>query len=246
MTGRDADERYGPGEDPFRDWDAAYVLGSLDPEDRRVFEDHLRTCDACRSAVADLAGLPGLLRMVPADEAAALGVPPDADVVELATLARAAHRGRRRRTAALVGAAAALLLLGGIAGVLLGRPVGTGAPVASSSPSPTSSGQVTALELEPVGTVAVSADLTLQEKGWGTRIDWECRYPADPGPYGSDVTYELVLVDEDGARTVVATWRARSTGARGLGASSSIPTGTIERVEIRVQGTDAPVAAAQT
>lgn len=244
MTGRDADERYGPGGDPFRDWDAAYVLGALGPQERRAFEDHLRTCDSCQAAVADLAGLPGLLRMVPPDEAAALGGAQGAEVVELATLARAAHRDRRRRTAGLVGAAAALLLLGGIAGVLLGRPVDAGAPVAS--PSPSSTAQVTALQLEPVGATAVSADLTLQQKAWGTRIDWECRYPADPGPYGTDATYELVLVDDDGTSTVVATWRALSNGARGLGASSSIPTGTIQRVEIRVQGSETAVAAAET
>jgi anti-sigma factor RsiW len=87
MTGRDTDERAG-GVDPFREWDAAYVLGSLDPADRRAFEDHLRTCAACRAAVAELAGMPGLLRMVPAQEATTLGGPPVAEVVELASVAR--------------------------------------------------------------------------------------------------------------------------------------------------------------
>jgi hypothetical protein len=92
----------------------------------------------------------------------------------------------------------------------------------------------------------VSADLTLQAKAWGTRIDWECRYPADPGPYGAQQTYELVLVTDDGTSTVVATWRAVDGDARGLGASSSISAGSIQRVEIRVQGSEAAVAAAQT
>lgn len=241
MTGRDTDEQRTTGEDPFREWDAAYVLGSLDPADRRAFEDHLRTCGSCRAAVAELAGMPGLLRMVPPDEAAALGGAPAAEVVELASVARAVHRDRRRRTAILTAAAAALLVLGGVAGVLLGRPTGT--PQATA---PSSSAQVTALQLEPVGTVAVSADLTLQEKGWGTRIDWECRYPSDTGPYAAAPTYELVLVDDDGTSTVVATWTGGSTAARGLGASSSIVTDTIRRVEIRVQGSDAALAAAQT
>jgi hypothetical protein len=242
MTGRDADERYAPGDDAFRDWDAAYVLGSLSPEDRRAFEEHLRTCDSCRAAVTELAGLPGLLRMVPADEAAALGSTPDAEVVELATLARAAHHSRRRRRTALVGVAAALLLLGGVAGVLLGRPLGTGTPEAS----PSASAQVTALRLEPVGAVDVTADLTLQEKAWGTRIDWECRYPGASWPAGTGPTYELVLVDSQGESTVVATWLGRDVGARNLGASSSIATDTIRRVEIRVAGSDAALAAAQT
>lgn len=240
MTGRDTDDQRTTGEDPFREWDAAYVLGSLDPADRRTFEDHLRTCASCRAAVAELAGMPGLLRLVPPDEAATLGGAPVAEVVELASVARAVHRDRRRRAAVLAGAAAALLVLGGIAGVLLGRPAGV--PQAA----PSSSAQVTTLQLEPVGAVAVSADLTLQEKRWGTRIDWECRYPSDDGPYATAPTYELVLVDDDGESTVVATWTGGSTGARGLGASSSIVTDTIRRVEIRVQGSVAALAAAQT
>ncbi|KQR16110.1 anti-sigma factor [Cellulomonas sp. Leaf334] len=242
MTGRDTDDQRTTGEDPFREWDAAYVLGSLDPADRRTFEDHLRTCASCRAAVAELAGMPGLLRMVPPDEAAALGGAPVAEVVELASVARAVHRDRRRRTAVLAGAAAALLVLGGVAGVLLGRP--TGVPQATE---PSSSAQVTALQLEPVGAAAVSADLTLQEKRWGTRIDWECRYPSGDGPYATTApTYELVLVDDDGTSTVVATWTGGSAGARGLGASSSIVTDTIRRVEIRVQGSNSALAAAQT
>ena len=127
MTGRD-------GDDPYRDWDAAYVLGSLGPVDRRAFEDHLRTCAECRAAVAELAGLPGLLRMVPPDEAAASGgAAGDDEVVELTSLARAARRDRRRRSALLAGAAAALVLLAGVAGALLGRPAA--APVAAPSTS---------------------------------------------------------------------------------------------------------------
>lgn len=242
MTGRDADERQ--GDDEFRDWDAAYVLGALDSEDRRAYEDHLRTCASCRAAVAELAGMPGLLRMVTPEDAAALGDGTDpeaeAEVVELASVARAAHRVRRRRLVGLVAAAAALLVIGGVAGALVGT--GTGTPEAA----PSSTAQVTALQLEPVGAVDVSADLTLQKKGWGTRIDWECRYPTAAWPEGTGPTYELVLVDDAGRSTVVATWLARNVGARGLGASSSIVTESIRRVEIRVEGSDSPLAAAQT
>jgi len=241
MTGRDPDDRRPTGEDPFREWDAAYVLGALDPADRRAFEDHLRSCDSCGAAVAELAGMPGLLRMVPADEAIAIGAAPQAEVVELASVARAVHRDRRRRRVALTSAAAALLVLGGVAGVLLGGPAR--APQATA---PSASSQVIALELEPVGTAAVSADLTLEEKRWGTRIDWQCRYPSEAALYGSVPTYELVLVDEDGTSTVVATWSGGSAGARGLGASSSIVTDAIQRVEIRLQGSDKALAAAQT
>ena len=45
--------------DRFRDWDAAYVLGALDSEDRRAYERHLAKCPSCSKALAELAGLPG-------------------------------------------------------------------------------------------------------------------------------------------------------------------------------------------
>lgn len=231
MTGRDAEDHR------YRDWDAAYVLGALSPQDRRAYEEHLRTCDECAAAVAELAGMPGLLRMVPAQEAmdgaddAAAG-----DVVQLAALAHAVRRVRRRRIVALVGAAAVLLVVGGLAGTFLARP---------AAPPPTAN-QTTTLLLEPVGDVDVTADLTLEKKGWGTRIDWQCTYPADAWPDGDGPTYELVLVDDTGERTVVATWLARNAGARGLGASSSIVTEDIRSVEIRVAGSDAPLAEATT
>ena len=46
--------------------DAAYVLGALPPDEHRAFEEHLAGCAACRTAVHDLAGLPGLLARVEA------------------------------------------------------------------------------------------------------------------------------------------------------------------------------------
>ncbi|WP_426595758.1 anti-sigma factor family protein [Cellulomonas sp. McL0617] len=225
-------------DDQFRDWDAAFVLGALSPEDRRAYEDHLRTCDACRAAVGELAGMPGLLRMVPADEAMH-GADDFAggEVVQLAALAQSARRVRRRRFATLVALAAALLVVGGLAGTYLTRQ--------PTTPPPTA-GVTTTLQLEPVGAVAVTADLTLQKKGWGTRIDWSCTYPAGAWPDGDGPTYELVLVDDAGQRSVVATWTARSTAAHGLGASSSMVTEHIRRVEIRVAGSDTPLAAATT
>ena len=50
--------------DPFVTFDAAYVLGSLSPEDRHEFELHLRECPECSRSVGELAGLPGLLSQV--------------------------------------------------------------------------------------------------------------------------------------------------------------------------------------
>ena len=56
----------------FADWDSAYVLGALPPGDRREYEAHLETCEACSRSVAELAPIPGLLARLPADRAEAL------------------------------------------------------------------------------------------------------------------------------------------------------------------------------
>ena len=54
------------GPDPFADYDAAYVFGSLSSADRTAYEAHLATCASCREAIAAIAGVPGLLSLVPA------------------------------------------------------------------------------------------------------------------------------------------------------------------------------------
>ncbi|WP_432457252.1 anti-sigma factor family protein [Cellulomonas iranensis] len=248
--------------DPYREWDAAYVLGALAPAERRDFETHLAGCAQCRAAVGELAGVPGLLAMVPPDVALALpGEPagasaapgarassvggddgsPAADagagaqVVPLARVAAAARHRRARRRFALVGAAAALVVLGGVAG---------SAVTSATAPRPAAvAADARTVALTPVGGSGVTADLTLVPAGWGTRLDWSCAYEAAELPVG---VYEMVLVGDDGERTVVATWT--STGEReasGLGASSALPLDGIARVELGVVGMDRPLAAGE-
>ncbi|UZN03241.1 anti-sigma factor family protein [Cellulomonas sp. S1-8] len=231
--------------DPYRQWDAAYVLGALAPGERREYEEHLAGCDACRAAVGELAGMPALLAMVPAGDAtggaggvgAAAGTGADgtggtgADVVPLARLADAARRRRARGRLALAGAAAALVVLGGVAG---------SAVTAATTPAPVVAADARAVALTAVGGSGVTADVTLAPVRWGTRLDWTCAYAAAELPEG---VYELVLVDAAGERTVVATWT--STGERtasGLGASSALRMDGIERVELGVVGLDRPLA----
>ena len=59
---------FSAGRDPYAEWDAAYVLGALATEERHDYERHLRTCADCTSRVAEVAGIPGLLGLVPTDE----------------------------------------------------------------------------------------------------------------------------------------------------------------------------------
>lgn len=88
--------------DPYREWDVAYVLGSLSPAERKEYERHLIECAGCASEVTGLSGLPGIMSAVPREKAAAL-----------LSEDHAVHPAHRRRAAcrrgwiatALVGAA---------------------------------------------------------------------------------------------------------------------------------------------
>jgi anti-sigma factor RsiW len=49
-----------------------YVLGAIDPDERAAVDDHLDTCPQCRAELAEFMELPGLLALVPSEEAIAL------------------------------------------------------------------------------------------------------------------------------------------------------------------------------
>ena len=58
--------------DEYATWDAPYVLGALDQEQRLAYEAHLAGCADCSAAVAELSGLPGLLSRVSGEVALSL------------------------------------------------------------------------------------------------------------------------------------------------------------------------------
>lgn len=89
-----------------------YLLGAIAPGERAVVERHLAACPACRAELADLAGLPALLRRVPGDDISdsleATLVSPDPPDVMFSQLAALRHRRHvRAATAALVTGVAA-------------------------------------------------------------------------------------------------------------------------------------------
>jgi Putative zinc-finger len=103
-----------------------YVLGAAEPAERALVRVHLARCHECREQVAGLAGLPGLLRRVPADEAEKIFTDegdPAGHPDELAgsalpgLLDRTARTRRIRRFLALTAAAAAIVIAvgGGVA-----------------------------------------------------------------------------------------------------------------------------------
>jgi anti-sigma factor RsiW len=227
--------------DRFRDWDSAYVLGMLSPDDRRAFERHLATCAACTSAVAELAGLPGILGMLTASEAVALDAVPDdghlragvhePDLVQ--RLAASAHRRQRGTRARVLGLLAAVALVFAVSGVLAGT---LGAPSAPrAAPVPTHSA-VAILQMSQVKPGVMTAGIQVSAKAWGTRFDWSCSY-LDPGWSGGGAAYDLVITDTLGKQTIVASWTASGTRAAGLVASTGVPTADIRSVEIRASRT---------
>ena len=54
---------------------------ALSAADRQQYEEHLARCRACHSAVAQIAGMPGLLAQVPAHEVLAMGPFEDEEVL---------------------------------------------------------------------------------------------------------------------------------------------------------------------
>lgn len=234
------------GEDRYTDWDAAYVLGALSPQERRDFERHLAGCPACREAVTELAGMPAALSELNTEQGVALApqegdgaAPGGADVVGIASLATAARRRRRRQRLWQGAAAVVLVAAGGLAGSALS---GLGAEPENAD--------VQAVTLDPVDDSNVTADLTLTPSTWGTRMEWSCSYPSAGGSGGQapaqSSVYELVLVGADGSRTVVATWTGDGQNhANGLLASSAVPMDDITRIELGVEDADLVLAAAE-
>ncbi|MGX5696904.1 anti-sigma factor family protein [Agromyces soli] len=240
----------------YADWDSAYVLGALEPGERREYEAHLERCDRCRLAVAELAAMPGLLSRLGAERASALLadaalLADPADPAALAASATGAQgrpdaalrealrlEGRRRarrsriRIAVLASAAAIVVLVAiGLPGVLAAA--GRGAHP---------------LEFTAVAELPVSASATLEPVAWGTRIELDCSYAAAPGVDAPDGgwTYGLFAVGRDGTSTQLSTWRAAPGATARLEAGTALAEDEIASLEIRAMGSGDVLLRART
>jgi hypothetical protein len=77
-----------------------YLVGAIDPAQRVAVARHLASCRGCRTELAGLAGLPALLRRVPADELRRLLLDDAVSLVPgppLSVLLTRVARARRRR-----------------------------------------------------------------------------------------------------------------------------------------------------
>ncbi|HEY3004949.1 MAG TPA: zf-HC2 domain-containing protein [Kribbellaceae bacterium] len=211
--------------DPYRDWDAAYLLGALSPAERREYEEHLATCPDCSAEVAALAGMPGVLSVVPRERALELlaaepeGAPPADLVPRLADATRRIRRRAHYRVAALVAAAAAVAAVTVWA---VPRTLPSEAPAAGRS-------VVLGSEYE----VPLSAEARLVSVPWGTRIEMTCRYDASPSKPRASKVYAMYVTDRTGKATEVATWRADPGTEARPDATTTLPLDQIAAVDVR-------------
>ncbi|MGE2690388.1 anti-sigma factor family protein [Mycolicibacterium pulveris] len=211
-------------DDDLAQWDAAYVLGALDAEDRRSYEDYLATNPEKAAELTELTDLPDILDVLSPDEAAALIEP-----VGVASLA-AKRQQRSRRTVLIsaVAAAAALAIVGGVVGATVFPRTSEVVQTVAMAP------------MQPGQREGLTAQLAVTEKGWGTELNWSCEYTKD---WARNVaSYDIVVTTHDGTQTVVGSWRPAGDEATGLSAATSIPTSQIQTVDIRVSGDDQPLA----
>ncbi len=218
----------------FEQWDGAYVLGALSPEDRAAFERHLPGCDDCARSVRELAGLPGLLARVPVEI-----LDPDhprqpvPDTL-LPALVRRVRRTQRRRTWITSGlvAAAAAVAIGAVGIATLG---GDDDNTLVAQPSPSSGPTTAAPELmQPVGAGTISGWLSLTQVGWGTRLDLTCSYP-QAEPYGDSEppTYTMFVTTTAGSTEQVASWKGLAGKTMHVTGATSADADDIAHVEVR-------------
>jgi hypothetical protein len=195
-----------------------YVLGAADPAERTLVRMHLAWCRDCREELTGLAGLPGLLRRVPAAEADKLlasdagpggRAGPPADGALPGLLARAARTRRIRRWLALTATAAAVVLAAGT-GVAAGggfgadrvqRPAG---PVAATK-APVSSQVAWKTAAARNDLTGAAATVRYAPAAFGTELEVRVRGVA-PG-----TTCELRVTGPGGHREIAGAWTVFST-----------------------------------
>jgi hypothetical protein len=113
-----------------------------------------------------------------------------------------------------------------------------GATVFPQSSAPTQTVAMQAMQPTPRG--GLTAELAVTEKKWGTELNWACQYTKD---WSRNVdSYDIVVTTHDGVQQTVGSWKPAGDEATGLSAATSIPTKQIRTVDIRVTGSNEPLA----
>ncbi|GAA2756017.1 hypothetical protein GCM10009872_13770 [Actinopolymorpha rutila] len=230
------------------------MLGALDASEAAAVDTHLADCAECRAAYDELAGMPALLGLVGAEEAAAVGTalpesPGSAGSADEVGLRRLLARvraeralERRRRLVVALAAAAVTLAVAGVGGWAVGQALApSGPPVAGATPTPaptpTSTPTPTAhVTAPPVrwsatnATLAVDGTATINGVPWGTKVDIVL-HGVKQGQVCS-----LTVYDRSGRRWDGGSWRvAYGDGVRWSG-GIAVPANEVVRIEITATG----------
>lgn len=231
--------------DKYREWDAAYVLGSLSTDERREYERHLTTCVSCTNAVGELAGMPGFLMKIDANAAGALVEGANQENVfalplePIQSLARAAIKERksvRRRTAVGMSVAAGFIM---VIGLIVGINIHSADNVAKGQVATALVG--TKVSMVALEKDAMQVDMRVTKKKWGTQFSWNCSYGNESISSVAPESYDLVVTQASGVKTTVANWGQVGTSAKGLVASTGIALSQIKSVEVQYADTHVPV-----
>jgi hypothetical protein len=200
--------------DNYADWDGAYVLGALDPDDLAEYEAHLAGCAECRANVEGLRPTVGVLAN--ARVAGFTGsTEPVPDTLLPGLLHRAARdRNRRRTFIAVLGAAAAACIVA--LAVVLWPGSGTSDAAAPQA--------MRALRPSPV-----SATAALVAKAWGTEIDLQCRYNE---PVHESFPYKLRVIDKSGRHHGGGSWSLESGRQISFTGGTDVPLQDVQAVQI--------------
>ena len=205
-----------------------YLLGAIEPGERAQVEDHLVSCPRCREELAALAGLPGLLRKVPAggamrawaDDGAGLlpGPPLDALLIRVA-------RTRRRRRRLITGAAATLVAGIGAATGLQVLHAGAASPPAAVAPR----WAATVTAADPV--TGVWAAIRYAPRPWGSELEVRVTGIA------VGTRCQLWVTGARGQDVAAGGWSIASASQRGwYPASVPFPAGSLHGFEVTAAG----------
>ena len=187
--------------------------GALSPAERRDFERHLDGLRRVPRAVRELAGLPGLLSRLDAEEVAGLDDREPMPASLLPELLTEVRRHGRRRRLVLIATSGRLRQRGRRrAGARRRRPAhrhrGRSAGVLARSDLVLDGPARRRPADDPARAVPAGSRPPASGVAWGTRLSVTCRYLTNPPKDRGPLDYALVVRTRSGGEEQVGSWRA--------------------------------------
>jgi Putative zinc-finger len=190
----------------------AYLIGSLEPAERAVVDQHLAECADCRSELAELSPLPVLLGRINPAEARNQLLTPSPGLLSRALDAVDDHediqRPRLRRWKLVASAAAAVAILAATLPQLI--------PTAAAG-----------TPLAVMAGVSAAGMGSMEQRTWGTAV--QLQLTGLPPASG----YRAYATARDGHTEVAANWGATPGGRVTISGATAIPRNQLAFIQIR-------------